>query len=240
MPETPKGTPETIVLTGCTRGTGRALTEELIARGHRVLGCGRSREAIAELRAAHPEPHAFEALDIADRAAVGAWAEAMIGSAGAPDRIVNNAGTINRNAPLWKVPAEDIDSVLDVNVKGTINVIQAFLPAMLAEGRGVIVNFSSGWGRSADAEVAPYCASKWAIEGLSQAFARELPEGFCAVALNPGIIDTEMLRSCLPDVAPDAVKPEDWAGAAADLILGLGPADNGTPQTVHPRRRRSS
>ena len=231
--------PETIVVTGCTRGTGRALTEELIARGQRVIGCGRNRDAIAELRAEHPD-HAFEALDITDRAAVAAWAEATIGSAGAPDRIVNNAGAINKNAPLWEVPPDEIDMVLDVNVKGTINVIQAFLPAMLAEGHGVIANFSSGWGRSADAEVAPYCASKWAIEGLSQAFAQELPDSFCAVAVNPGIIDTEMLRSCLPDVAPDAVKPEQWAAAAADLILGLGPADNGEPQTIHPRRSLSS
>ncbi|MEX0923514.1 MAG: SDR family oxidoreductase [Rhodovibrionaceae bacterium] len=231
--------PETIVLTGCTRGTGRALAETLIARGHRVLGCGRSAAAIAELRAAHPE-HGFETLDITDRAAVNAWAEAALGSAGAPARIVNNAGAINRNAPLWKVPPEEIDMVLDVNVKGTINVIQAFLPAMLAEGRGTIVNFSSGWGRSTDPEVAPYCASKWAIEGLSQSLAEELPGGFCAVALNPGIIDTAMLRSCLPDLADDAVKPEDWAEAAADLILGLGPGDNGVPQTVHPRRSRSS
>ena len=231
--------PETIVVTGCTRGTGRALAEELIARGHRVLGCGRSQEAISELRAAHPD-QVFEALDITDRAAVSAWAEAMIGSAGAPDRIVNNAGAINRNAPLWEVPAAEIDMVLDVNIKGTINVIQAFLPAMLAAGRGTVVNFSSGWGRSVDPEVAPYCASKWAIEGLSQALAKELPAGLCAVALNPGIIDTEMLRSCLPDLAPEAVKPEQWALAAADLILALGPEDNGTQPTVHPRRSLSS
>ena len=231
--------PETIVLTGCTRGTGRALAEELIARGHRLIGCGRSKEAIAELKSAHPD-HAFEALDITDIAAVGAWAEAAIGGAGAPDRIVNNAGTINRNAPLWQVPPAEIDMVLDVNIKGTINVIRAFLPAMLAEGHGVIVNFSSGWGRSADAEVAPYCASKWAIEGLSQSFAQELPAGFCSVALNPGIIDTAMLRSCLPEIADEAVKPKQWAEAAADLILDLGPSDNGAPQTVHPRRSRSS
>ena len=61
---------------------------------------------------------------------------------------------------------------------------------------GVIVNFSSGWGRSTDAEVAPYCATKWAIEGLTQAFAQELPSGMAAVALNPGIINTDMLQSC--------------------------------------------
>ena len=77
--------PETIVVTGCTRGTGRALTEELVARGHRVLGCGRSEDAIAELREAHPD-HAFEALDITDRGAVAAWAEAMTFTPNLDDR----------------------------------------------------------------------------------------------------------------------------------------------------------
>ncbi len=61
----------------------------------------------------------------------------------------------------------------------------------------MIVNFSSYWGRSGAAEVAPYCASKWAIEGLTAALAEELPKGMAAVALNPGVIYTEMLESCL-------------------------------------------
>jgi NAD(P)-dependent dehydrogenase (short-subunit alcohol dehydrogenase family) len=63
----------------------------------------------------------------------------------------------------------------------------------------VIVNLSSGWGRSVSPEVAPYCATKWAIEGLTQAFAKELPEGLAAVALNPGVIDTDMLRLAFGD-----------------------------------------
>jgi len=63
------------------------------------------------------------------------------------------------------------------------------VPAMVRRGQGVIVNFSSGWGRSTDAGVAPYCATKWAIEGLTQALAQELPPGMAAVPLNPGIIN---------------------------------------------------
>ena len=80
---------------------------------------------------------------------------------------------------------------MDVNIKGTVNVIRHFVPAMVERRRGVIVNFSSGWGRSTRAEVAPYCATKWAIEGFTQALAQELPPGMAAVPLNPGIINTE-------------------------------------------------
>src|SRR6185295_7668060 len=97
----------------------------------------------------------------------------------------------NANAPLWRVPVEEFDQVIDVNIKGVANVIRAFLPAMIERGNGVVVNFSSGWGRSTAADVAPYCATKWAIEGLTQALAQELPKGMAAVPVNPGIIDTD-------------------------------------------------
>lgn len=102
---------------------------------------------------------------------------------------------MNRNAPLWKVPVQEFDAVIDVNIKGTANVLRHFVPAMVKAGRGIIVNFSSGWSRAVDAEVAPYCATKWAVEGLTRALALELPAGLAAVPRNPGIIDTAMLRS---------------------------------------------
>ena len=108
---------------------------------------------------------------------------------------------INRPATLWEVPAEEFDQVVDINIKGVVNVLRHFVPAMIARGSGVIVNFSSEWGRSTSPEVAPYCATKWAIEGLTRALAQELPRGLAAIPLSPGIIDTDMLRSCFGDAA---------------------------------------
>jgi NAD(P)-dependent dehydrogenase (short-subunit alcohol dehydrogenase family) len=102
----------------------------------------------------------------------------------------------------------------------------------VARKQGVIVNFSSGWGRSTSPEVAPYCASKWAIEGLTQALAQELPPGMAAVPLNPGIIDTDMLRSCFGEGAAGYPSPEEWAQVAVPFLLGLGSKDNGKPLTV--------
>jgi len=69
---------------------------------------------------------------------------------------LNNAGLINRNARLWEIGAGEFSQVVDVNLKGVANVIRHFVPAMVKNKSGVIVNFSSGWGRSTDAEVAPY------------------------------------------------------------------------------------
>jgi NAD(P)-dependent dehydrogenase (short-subunit alcohol dehydrogenase family) len=96
----------------------------------------------------------------------------------------------------------------------------------------VIVNFSSGWGRGTDAQVAPYCATKWAIEGLTRALAQELPKGMAAVPLNPGIIDTAMLRSCFGGDAGHYPTAEVWAATAVPFLLHLGAKDNGKPLTV--------
>lgn len=218
---------KTIVITGVTRGLGRAMAETFIALGHTVVGCGRSEKQIAGLKKTFGKPHAFSALDVASDAAVKAWAEVVLASHGAPDLLLNNAALINRNAPLWNVSAAEFDAVIDVNIKGVANVIRHFVPAMIARKSGVIVNFSSGWGRSTSPEVAPYCATKYAIEGLTLALAQELPSGMAAIPLNPGIINTEMLQSCFGGSAESYPEPAAWAERAAPFLLKLGPKDNG-------------
>ena len=161
-----------------------------------------------------------------------AWAKDVLASASPPDLLINNAAVINRNEKLWKISAAEFDRSFAVNVSGTANVIRHFVPAMVARKSGVIVNLSSGWGRSVSAEVAPYCATKWAIEGLTQALAEELPKGMCAVPLNPGIINTEMLQSCFASGAELYPTPDAWAKRAVPFILSLGPKHNGQPLSV--------
>ena len=80
--------------------------------------------------------------------------------------------------------------------------------------------------------MAPYCASKWAIEGLTKALAEELPAGMAAVPLSPGIIDTAMLRQAWADGAAAYPSPEEWVKTAAPFILQLGPKDNGESRSV--------
>jgi len=221
-----------IVITGITRGLGRALTDYFIAEGHTVIGCGRGAEGILDLRFTHPAPQDFSVLDVADTTKIELWAERVLGVHGTPDFLINNASLMNDPAPLWEVPADKFSRLIDVNIKGVANVIRAFAPAMVKAKKGVIVNFSSGWGRSVSPKVAPYCASKWAIEGLTKALAEELPEGMAAVPLNPGIINTDMLQQCWSGEAAGYPKAEAWAKKAGPFILSLGAKDNGRSVSV--------
>jgi NAD(P)-dependent dehydrogenase (short-subunit alcohol dehydrogenase family) len=184
------------------------------------------------LRHKYQGAHDFAMVDIARESQVEPWAARLLSSRGVPDLLINNAAVINKNAPLWQVPAEEFDLVMDINVKGVAHVIRHFVPAMVARKAGVIVNFSSGWGRSVAAEVAPYCASKWAIEGLTQALAEELPRGMAAVPLSPGVIDTDMLRSCFGGSAARYPAPKAWVEKAAPFILALNSRDNGKQLSV--------
>ncbi|MFO1489082.1 MAG: SDR family NAD(P)-dependent oxidoreductase [Verrucomicrobiota bacterium] len=227
MPES-----KTILITGVTRGLGRALVAEFVREGHKVLGCARSQKEIRKLNDQYGQPHDFYAVDVASDDAVKSWASLCLISHGPPDLILNNAGVINKSAPLWEVSSREFSELIDVNVKGTASVIRHFVPAMVKRRRGVIVNFSSGWGRSTDAEVAPYCASKWAVEGLTQSLAQELPSTMAAIPLNPGIINTDMLRSSFGQSATSYPTPEEWARIAAPFLLKLGPKENGKPVTV--------
>ena len=221
-----------IVITGVTRGLGRALVEEFIRGGHTVIGCGRGGEAIFDLRMTHQTPHDFSVVDVGLDNKVAIWAAKVLENDSPPDFLINNAGLMNRLSPLWEQDDREFSKLVDVNIRGVQNVIRHFVPAMVARRRGVIVNLSSGWGRSVPPEVAPYCMSKWAIEGLTKALAAELPAGMAAVPLNPGVIDTDMLRSCWADEAGNYPKAEKWAKTAAPFILKLGPKQNGESVSV--------
>ncbi|KAL0797608.1 hypothetical protein Bca101_052782 [Brassica carinata] len=233
-----------VLITGVSKGLGRALSLELAKRGHTVIGCARTQEKLTALQSelSSPENHLLLAADVKSDISVKEMAHTIMEKKGVPDIIVfdvskmhvsvNNAGTINKNSKIWEVSAEDFDSVMDTNVKGVVNVLRHFIPLMLPRKQGIIVNMSSGWGRSGAALVAPYCASKWAIEGLSRSVAKEVAEGMAVVALNPGVINTELLTSCFGNTASLYQAPDAWAVKAATMILNLTAGDNGGSLTV--------
>lgn len=208
------------------------MVSSFAAVGWSVSGCGTDAAAIQSLVSELGPDHHLQACDVTDPDAVEEFAAAVTKRFGAPDLLLNNAATINPNNPLWEVTPDEFSRVIDVNLKGVHNVIRAFLPGMIRRDKGVVVNFSSGWGRSTSPEVAPYCASKWGIEGLTAALAQELPAGLAAVALNPGIIDTRMLRSCFGEGAGSYQTPEAWAKVAVPYLASLDARHNGKALTV--------
>jgi NAD(P)-dependent dehydrogenase (short-subunit alcohol dehydrogenase family) len=221
-----------IVITGVTRGLGRALAAGFAQSGHIVAGCGRSPEAIESLRRELGEPHDLQVVDVMHDTAVRVWARSVLCRHGAPDLLLNNAGQTTRCAALWEIPPEECDRIIDVNIKGVINVVRHFVPAMIERGSGVIVNFSSGLGRSTSPHAAPYCATKWAIEGLSRALAQELPRGLAAIPLAPGVVDSDLLRTLFGAAAQKHETPHAWARKAVPFLLKLGPRKNGKPLKI--------
>lgn len=217
-----------IVMTGVSRGLGRALTEAFLDAGHTVFGCARNADAIAELnaRAAGGESR-FHSVDIANATAVQEWADDVLNAGPPPDLLINNAAFMNTPTELWKVSETDWKHTVDINILGTANTIRSFVPAMVAQQRGVIVNLSSGWGRSTSPEVGPYCASKWAIEGLTKALAQELPDGMAAVPLSPGVINTDMLQKAWGADAAQFDGTATWVKKAAPFVLHLTAEHNG-------------
>ncbi len=221
---------KTIVITGISKGLGRALTEKFISLGHTVIGCSRNAETIKNLQTKYPK-HNFTAVDVADIVQVKNWINTFIDSH-QPDLVINNAAIINQPAKLWEIPTAEFDRLIDINIKGTANVLRCLIPIMLKRRQGIIVNFSSGWGRSTSPEVSSYCASKWAIEGLTRSLAQELPSTMAAIPLNPGIIHTDMLDICFGDEAEYYTSIDDWVKVAAPFILKFSSRDNGVPKTV--------
>jgi NAD(P)-dependent dehydrogenase (short-subunit alcohol dehydrogenase family) len=221
----------TVVITGVAQGLGRALAEEFIAQGHRVVGCDVAGEAIALLQQRHGSPHSFATVDITAAAQVDRWVAAAIADS-PPDLLINNAGAMHPLGSLWEISAEMCDRTLAVNLGGTVNVLRAVLPGMVAQAQGMIVNISARWGRVGAAGAAPFCASKWAIEGLTQALAQELPAGMGAVTLSPGAVHTQALATIHgADKASTYIDPQTWAVQAVPYLLGLSPELSGQALT---------
>jgi len=221
-----------VIITGVTQGLGRAMVDRFHELGWNIYGCGRSKDKIEELKKYYGNTHDFQIIDVSDSQQVSSWANYILNRNRAPELLINNASIVNQNTQLWKVTAQEFENVMNVNVNGVVNVIRAFVPAMVARKEGIIINMSSSWGREGEAELAPYCASKFAIEGITKAMALELPYGMAVVALDPGgSISTPMLYSCGPQYVNESPTPEKWSHNAIQYILNITIDNNGDSLT---------
>jgi NAD(P)-dependent dehydrogenase (short-subunit alcohol dehydrogenase family) len=228
----------TVLITGVTAGIGLALAREFARGGHTVVGCGRSPEKLAALQAELGPRHLLSVVDVGCAGSVGQWASDVYDRCPGIDLLINNAAVKGELCRLWESRPDDFEQVIRTNVCGVANVVRSFAPRMVAAARGAIINLSSEWGRTADACVASYCASKFAVEGLTRSLAKELPQGMVAVALSPLIVWTDLLEQCkdllLPGEYELGVTPETWARFAVPKMLTLNQVDNGASLTWSP------
>jgi short-subunit dehydrogenase len=183
------------LVTGASSGIGLATAVALARAGARLVLVSRSAarlEAIApEVARAGGGPPLLVPCDVGDPAAVDALADRVRRTAGAPDLVVNNAG-IGHWGPIVDLPLERLRAVLDVNFFGAVHCTRAFLPAMLARGRGTLAFVSSGLGAIPFPYTGAYCASKHALNGFAGALRAEVePRGVDVLLVMPGGTRTE-------------------------------------------------
>lgn len=218
------------LVTGASRGIGRAIARELARRGATVvLGArdqGRLADAVSDIAETGGRGESL-ALDVADRASVEGAFEKLLASHGRIDLLVNNAG-ITKDALLIRMKSEDWDKVLATNLTGVFNCTQVALRPMLKQRGGRIVNIASVVGLTGNPGQANYAASKAGIVGFTRSVAREVASrGITVNVVAPGFIETDMTEA-MTDKAREAIasaipmgrvgRPEDVAGAVAFLV----------------------
>jgi 3-oxoacyl-[acyl-carrier protein] reductase len=185
--------PRVVVVTGGSRGLGAGIVQSFLDSGDQVATCARTATEQTEKWAADTgDRFLFVPADLSSSADAKAFIDAVVERWGRIDVLVNNAG-VARDGILAMVPDEDVDTVIDLNLKGTIYVTRLVSRRMLARGHGHIVNISSIVGRSGYRGLAVYSATKAALDGFTRALARELgSRGIVVNGIAPGYLRTEM------------------------------------------------
>lgn len=187
--------PRTVIVTGGSRGLGVGIVQGFLDAGDRVATCSRTSTEQVKIWESDPDiadRFMFEPADLSRREDGTAFVAAVVERWGAPDVLVNNAG-VARDGILALLADEDIDTVLDLNLKGTFHVTKLVSRRMLSAGSGRIVNISSIVGKSGYRGLSIYSATKAALDGFTRALARELgSRGITVNSVAPGYLRTEM------------------------------------------------
>ncbi len=220
------------IVTGATRGMGRAISARLAAEGASVVLVARGEEGLREteaaIRGAAGEATAF-ATDVSDRASVEAMATAVLERFGRIDLLVNCAFW-GPPGSLMQTDEEFWDRTLDSTLKGPYLCARAVYPAMRDQGAGTIVNIGSLAGKIGEDNRTAYCAAKWGLEGLTAALQVELhPQGIRVHLISPGATDTSFWSENAPGLTPDQLERFIPPESVADAVMWV----LSTPEAVH-------
>jgi NAD(P)-dependent dehydrogenase (short-subunit alcohol dehydrogenase family) len=191
------------VVTGGSKGLGRALAFRFAAEGARLALCARSADELNRVCldiSLQGSPPLFSVCDIADPDQVNNFASMVLSEYGAIDILINNAALLGPRIDISEWTQGSWDRVIDVNVKGLFSVTKAFLPSMIKSRSGSIINVSSSVGKIGKRQWGAYSTSKFALEGFTQTLADEVKHlGIKVNSVNPGPMDTEMRHAAYPE-----------------------------------------
>ena len=221
---------KTAIITGATSGIGRATAKKL-ASDFRLILCGRRQDRLEALKnelESITEIHTLN-FDVRDKKAVFEAIDSLPNEWRKMDVLINNAGNAHGLASFQDAELEDLDNMMDGNVKGLIYISKAVLPLMLPHISGHIVNISSIAGKQVYTNGTTYCASKWAVEALSKGMRLDLlPFGIKVSNIAPGAVETEFSlvrfkgdaeRSAKVYEGFEALTPEDIAETIAFAVM---------------------
>ncbi|MCH2171434.1 SDR family oxidoreductase [Myxococcota bacterium] len=224
-----------VVITGTSSGIGQASALAFARAGHRTIATLRDlakAEPLREARESEGLDLELQALDVASPASVAEAVGAILAREGRVDVLVNNAG-IGGACPLEDVLEEEHRWIFEVNYFGALRMIQAVLPGMREQGSGAIVNVSSGAGRFATPNQVPYSASKFALEGASEALAHELaPFGVRVAIVEPGVVATAIFENSAAFTRYDKHSPYRDLMRRSGMLYSAGLKRPGDPHHV--------
>ena len=210
-----------VLITGAGRGIGRAVALCFAQEGARTVLTGRDMERLAlvqrEIHSAGGVAEAF-VLDVTRDDDAAQVVERVIEKWGRIDVLVNNAGIITYETPVWATTMEQWDEVMNTNLRGMHAVCRAVIPHMMQREQGVIINVGSSSGKRPDSEYGAYATSKWGVVGYTASLAHSVrPYGIRVNGINPDWVDTDMARAYNPQGEPGWITPEEVAQAALYL-----------------------
>lgn len=215
-------------ITGASAGFGRAFAQYALDQGYYVVATARRQEKLEELKAIAPERVAAISMDVTQPASVKAGVSAALDAFGQIDVLINNAGYGIVGA-LEETPEAELRAQLETNFFGAISVIQAVLPHLRARQQGAVVNISSMGGNMSFAGFSAYSASKFALEGASEALAQELaPFGVKVMIVEPGAFKTDFAGDALKHM-PVIAAYQDTVGGTREFAKGMDGAQEGDP-----------
>lgn len=220
------------LVTGCSTGIGREIARAALGAGHQVVVTSRTVADVEDLVDEHPDTAVAVALDVTDKDQIAAAVAAAGTAYGGVDVLVNNAGYGYLSA-IEEGDDEEVRALFDTNYFGAVDMVKAVLPQMRERRSGHVVNISSMAGLVANPPNAYYSASKFAMESLTEALAKEVdPLGIKVTAIEPGAFRTDWARRSMHEAATPIEAYADEVGARKELIKAFADHLPGDPRKL--------